>query len=150
MSQVLSLSERFRSKNYRPVFRTRALAAENGSDPAFYRTWSSYQSTILGATRVRKDLLSRSISFLFSCPHVDFIPQNSMRQKLSGLMSGGLPVSSDLFWIDEIHRLTRPQDLLLRAVEDGTIVVVAATTENPSFVLSSALLSRMNVLTFSR
>jgi putative ATPase len=34
-------------------------------------------------------------------------------------------------------------------VEDGTIVVVAATTENPSFVLSSALLSRMNVLTFS-
>ena len=54
-----------------------------------------------------------------------------------------------IFWIDEIHRLTRPQqDLFLRAVEDGTVVIVGATTENPSFVLSSALLSRMNVLTF--
>jgi putative ATPase len=54
-----------------------------------------------------------------------------------------------IFWIDEIHRLTRPQqDLLLRALEDGSVALVAATTENPSFVLSSALLSRMTVLSF--
>ena len=55
-----------------------------------------------------------------------------------------------IFWIDEIHRLTRPQqDLLLKAVEEGTVVIVGATTENPSFALSNALLSRIHVLNFS-
>lgn len=54
-----------------------------------------------------------------------------------------------IFWIDEIHRLTRPQqDLLLKGIEEGYISLVAATTENPSFVLSNALLSRLQVITF--
>ncbi len=53
-----------------------------------------------------------------------------------------------LIWIDEVHRLTRPQqDLLLPCIEDGSIVLVAATTENPSFQLSRALLSRVQVVT---
>lgn len=54
-----------------------------------------------------------------------------------------------LFWIDEIHRLTTPQqDLLLKAMEEGTLVVIGATTENPSFCLRPALLSRMHALHF--
>ncbi len=52
-----------------------------------------------------------------------------------------------LIWIDEVHRLTRPQqDLLLQSLENGTIVLIAATTENPSFQLSPALLSRVQVM----
>jgi len=56
-----------------------------------------------------------------------------------------------LLFIDEIHRFNRSQqDAFLPHVEDGTIVLVGATTENPSFELNSALLSRASVLTFKR
>ncbi len=53
-----------------------------------------------------------------------------------------------LLFVDEIHRFNRAQqDAFLPVVEDGTIVLVGATTENPSFELNAALLSRMQVLT---
>jgi putative ATPase len=56
-----------------------------------------------------------------------------------------------LLFVDEIHRFNRSQqDAFLPHMEDGTIILVGATTENPSFELNSALLSRASVLTFKR
>jgi putative ATPase len=56
-----------------------------------------------------------------------------------------------LLFIDEIHRFNRSQqDSFLPHMEDGTITLVGATTENPSFELNGALLSRATVLTFDR
>ncbi len=52
-----------------------------------------------------------------------------------------------LLFVDEIHRFNRAQqDAFLPHVEDGTLVLVGATTENPSFALTGALLSRVRVL----
>jgi putative ATPase len=54
-----------------------------------------------------------------------------------------------LLFVDEIHRFNRAQqDAFLPVMEDGTITLVGATTENPSFALNAALLSRARVLTF--
>ena len=54
-----------------------------------------------------------------------------------------------LLFVDEIHRFNRAQqDSFLPVMEDGTISLVGATTENPSFELNAALLSRARVLTF--
>jgi putative ATPase len=56
-----------------------------------------------------------------------------------------------LLFIDEIHRFNRAQqDSFLPHMEDGTITLVGATTENPSFELNGALLSRASVLVFNR
>ncbi len=56
-----------------------------------------------------------------------------------------------VLFIDEIHRFNRAQqDVLLPVMEDGTITVIGATTENPSFELNSALLSRARVLVLNR
>ena len=56
-----------------------------------------------------------------------------------------------LLFIDEIHRFNRSQqDSFLPHMEDGTITLVGATTENPSFELNAALLSRATVLTLNR
>jgi putative ATPase len=56
-----------------------------------------------------------------------------------------------LLFVDEIHRFNRAQqDSLLPYVEDGTVVLVGATTENPSFELNAALLSRAQVLILNR
>jgi putative ATPase len=54
-----------------------------------------------------------------------------------------------LLFVDEIHRFNRAQqDGFLPVMEDGTVVLVGATTENPSFELNAALLSRSQVLRF--
>jgi putative ATPase len=56
-----------------------------------------------------------------------------------------------LLFVDEIHRFNRAQqDGFLPYVEDGTVVLVGATTENPSFELNGALLSRAQVLVLRR
>ena len=56
-----------------------------------------------------------------------------------------------LLFVDEIHRFNRAQqDGFLPYVEDGTVVLVGATTENPSFALNSALLSRSSVIVLHR
>ena len=56
-----------------------------------------------------------------------------------------------LLFVDEIHRFNRAQqDSFLPYVEDGTVVLVGATTENPSFELNGALLSRCQVMVLHR
>lgn len=61
----------------------------------------------------------------------------------SSIFSGGL---SPILFIDEIHRFSKSQqDALLGAVEDGTVVLIGATTENPSFEVITPLLSRCQV-----
>lgn len=56
-----------------------------------------------------------------------------------------------MLFVDEIHRFNRAQqDAFLPVVEDGTITLVGATTENPSFALNGALLSRCQVLVLNR
>src|SRR6185295_14849726 len=56
------------------------------------------------------------------------------------------PARRTVLFIDEIHRFNKAQqDALLPHVEDGTVILLGATTENPSFELNSALLSRLRV-----
>ena len=65
--------------------------------------------------------------------------------------SGAAPGQATLLFVDEIHRFNRAQqDGFLSVVEDGTVVLVGATTENPSFALNGALLSRCQVLVLRR
>ena len=56
-----------------------------------------------------------------------------------------------ILFIDEIHRWNKSQqDALLPHLEQGLIILIGATTENPSFAVNAALLSRLKVLSFSR
>jgi putative ATPase len=59
----------------------------------------------------------------------------------------GLLAKRTILFVDEIHRFNKSQqDALLPYVEDGTITLIGATTENPSFELNAALLSRLRVM----
>ena len=58
---------------------------------------------------------------------------------------------STLLFVDEIHRFNKSQqDAFLPVMEDGTITLIGATTENPSFELNAALLSRAQVMVLKR
>lgn len=64
------------------------------------------------------------------------------RREARSMFSGGRPI----LFIDEIHRFSKSQqDSLLGAVEDGTLTLIGATTENPSFEVIRPLLSRAQV-----
>ncbi len=66
------------------------------------------------------------------------------RREASGIFSTGRPI----LFIDEIHRFSKSQqDSLLGAVEQGTVTLIGATTENPSFEVIRPLLSRAQVYT---
>ena len=66
------------------------------------------------------------------------------RRESMSMFSGGRPI----LFIDEIHRFSKSQqDSLLGAVEDGTVTLIGATTENPSFEVIRPLLSRAQVYT---
>ena len=65
------------------------------------------------------------------------------RARSNSLFSGG---AAPILFIDEIHRFNKSQqDALLGAVEDGTVILIGATTENPSFEVITPLLSRCQV-----
>ncbi|SVA43991.1 uncharacterized protein METZ01_LOCUS96845, partial [marine metagenome] len=67
---------------------------------------------------------------------------NQARERL------GMESQRTILFIDEIHRFNKSQqDVILPHVEDGTIVLIGATTENPSFEVISPLLSRCRVYT---
>ena len=70
----------------------------------------------------------------------------------NGTGSGnGVKKNKTVLFLDEIHRFNKSQqDSLLKAVEDGTITLIGATTENPSFEVNSALMSRCRVVTMRR
>ena len=56
-----------------------------------------------------------------------------------------------ILFIDEVHRFNKAQqDIFLPFIEDGTFILIGATTENPSFELNNALLSRMRVYVLKR
>ncbi len=76
--------------------------------------------------------------------------QARAQQSLFAAPERAPPPDSVILFLDEIHRFNKAQqDFLLPYVEDGTIILIGATTENPSFEVISALLSRMQVFTLN-
>lgn len=69
-----------------------------------------------------------------------------VREVIDQVKGGGMFAQSAILFIDEIHRFSKSQqDSLLGAVERGIVTLIGATTENPSFEVNSALLSRSQV-----
>jgi putative ATPase len=95
-----------------------------------------------------KTTLARLIGGLYRCEFVQLSAVLSgvkeVREVAERAKGSLFPV---LLFVDEIHRFNKAQqDAFLPHVEDGTIALIGATTENPSFYLTSALLSRCRVV----
>lgn len=73
-----------------------------------------------------------------------------LKKKIREAKENPLFARQIVLFIDEIHRLNKSQqDTFLPFLEDGSIILICATTENPSFALNNALLSRLRVLTLN-
>lgn len=103
-----------------------------------------------GKTTIAR-LLAEQTGLIFEPLSATFSGVADLRKVFSAAIKRREIGQGTLLFVDEIHRFNRAQqDSFLPYVEDGTIVLVGATTENPSFELNGALLSRCQVLVLKR
>ncbi len=103
-----------------------------------------------GKTTIAR-LLAEAVGMRFSALSAVFSGVADLRQAFADAEKMAAAGKRTLLFVDEIHRFNRAQqDGFLPYVERGTVVLVGATTENPSFALNAALLSRAQVLVLHR
>ena len=103
-----------------------------------------------GKTTIAR-LLSTAFKLHFEQLSAVFSGVADLKKAFEGARARRKTGQGTLLFVDEIHRFNRSQqDSFLPVVEDGTVVLVGATTENPSFELNGALLSRAQVLVLRR
>lgn len=103
-----------------------------------------------GKTSIAR-LLADAVGLRFQSLSAVFSGVADLKKAFAEADKMALAGQNSLLFVDEIHRFNRAQqDGFLPFVERGTVVLVGATTENPSFALNSALLSRTQVLILNR
>ena len=149
------LAERLRPKTVGEVIGQRQILGEDAPLEAMLATGKLTSMIFWGPPGVGKTTLARllanhsnlhfeQVSAIFSgIPDLKKCFESAKLRAENG--------RGTLLFVDEIHRFNKvQQDGFLSHMEDGTIILVGATTENPSFELNAALLSRAQVMVLSR
>jgi len=103
-----------------------------------------------GKTTIAR-LLADSVGMRYEAVSAVFSGVADLKKAFAAAETAGKAGQRTLLFVDEIHRFNRAQqDGFLPFVEAGTVTLVGATTENPSFALNAALLSRAQVLILNR
>ncbi|WP_430910656.1 replication-associated recombination protein A [Methylobacterium sp. sgz302541] len=121
---------------------TRLLRGKSFGSLVFWGPPGTGKTTVARLLAHQTDLHFEQISAIFSgIPDLRKVFDAARKRRATG--------QGTLLFVDEIHRFNRAQlDAFLPVMEDGTVTLVGATTENPSFELNPALLSRARVLLF--
>ena len=149
----IPLAERLRPRNLDDFLGQNHLTGKNSPIRKCIESGSIPSMIFWGPPGVGKTTLAQLISKETERTFFTLSAINSgvkeIREIIQKVKSGGMFSDGNaILFIDEIHRFSKSQqDSLLGAVENGTITLIGATTENPSFEVISALLSRCQVFT---
>lgn len=154
------LAERMRPQSLKTYIGQEHLVSEGNVLSQAIKKNNIPSFILWGPPGVGKTSLAKLISIEADCEFHSISAINSgvkeVRETIERASDTGLFSSANtsgkkpILFIDEIHRFSKSQqDSLLKAVEEGTITLIGATTENPSFEVISALLSRCQVYTLN-
>jgi len=148
----IPLSEKLRPQTLSEIAGQTHLVGVDGYLARIIRAGKPLSILLFGPPGSGKTTIARLYAKAFGLPFVAFSGVSGSTVDLKKLLKDGkenpLFHQQTILFVDEIHRFNRAQqDIFLPFLEDGSAILVGATTENPSFVLNSALLSRLRVLT---
>ncbi|MBP7151075.1 replication-associated recombination protein A [Porphyromonadaceae sp. NP-X] len=145
------LAERLRPQTLDQFIGQKHLVGENAILRQMIESGRIASLILWGPPGVGKTTLARIIARQLNCPFYTLSAINSGVKEVREIIdkaknSRFFSQQSPILFIDEIHRFNKSQqDALLGAVENGTITLIGATTENPSFEVITPLLSRCQV-----
>lgn len=145
------LSEQLRPHSFTDIFGQEHLLGEKGLLSAIIKRKKPLSLILWGPPGTGKTSIARLYAKAFSLEFRCMSALFSGLQDLKKLLKEGeeTPLFNEpiLLFVDEIHRFNKAQqDAFLPYMESGKLILVGATTENPSFYLNKALLSRLRIL----
>ena len=150
------LAERMRPKSLQEYLGQKHLIGTNGALTPMLKNGNLPSMILWGPPGTGKTTLARLIADQKERPFYQLSAINSGVKEIREILqkaehTGGLFTKKNpILFIDEIHRFSKSQqDSLLGAVEKGSITLIGATTENPSFEVINSLLSRCQVYTLN-
>lgn len=144
------LAERLRPRTIDEYVGQEHLVGPNGVFRKFFDTGNVPSFILWGPPGVGKTTLARIIAGRTKAEFIDFSAVTSGIKEIKQVMEqaerGRRFGAKTILFVDEIHRFNKAQqDAFLPFVEKGSIILIGATTENPSFEVNGALLSRCKV-----
>lgn len=145
MNQV-PLAERMRPQKLEDLLGQDHIAGKGGILNTSIQQGKIPSMILWGPPGTGKTTIANIIANTLSVPFYTLSAISSGVKEIREVIATAEKQSKAILFIDEIHRFNKgQQDALLGAVEKGTITLIGATTENPSFEVNSALLSRCQV-----
>jgi putative ATPase len=146
MNQNIPLAERLRPHTLADLIGQEHLSGENSVLQKAIQKRKVPSMILWGPPGVGKTTLANIIATTFNSAYFQLSAISSGVKELREVIEEAKSKNGAILFIDEIHRFNKgQQDALLGAVEKGIITLIGATTENPSFEVNSALLSRCQV-----
>src|SRR3954451_3516954 len=140
------LAERLRPTNLEELIGQQHLTGKSSILRTAIERGHIPSMVLWGPPGVGKTTIANIIAHTLQTPFYQLSAISSGVKEVREVIEAAKQQTSAVLFIDEIHRFNKSQqDALLGAVEKGTITLIGATTENPSFEVNSALLSRCQV-----
>ena len=146
MNHAIPLAERLRPQTLADLVGQEHLSGEHSVLQKAIQKGKVPSMILWGPPGVGKTTLANIIATSFNSAYYQLSAISSGVKELREVIEEAKSKEGAILFIDEIHRFNKgQQDALLGAVEKGIITLIGATTENPSFEVNSALLSRCQV-----
>ncbi len=146
MNHSIPLAERLRPQSLKDLVGQEHLSSEESVLQKAITKGKVPSMILWGPPGVGKTTLANIIATTFNSAYYQLSAISSGVKELREVIEEAKTKTGAILFIDEIHRFNKgQQDALLGAVEKGIITLIGATTENPSFEVNSALLSRCQV-----